>query len=298
LTVNGAGFTPDTTVQWNGATLKSTFVSASQLTATISSSLVAAAGTADVSVTRGTFTSGALTFSIVLAAPSTTAAGVVNAASSAPAIAPGALITIYGTNLASGLAQADKTPLPLILSGTSVTADDVKLPLLFVSPGQINAQLPYETKTGTVKLVVQASSGNSAPVEIQVAATGPGVFTPAQTNHVLALNLADGSLNSAQSPAKPGQYVTAYATGQGAVSPAVVTGDVAPSSPLSLPVAQVQVKIGGKQATTQFAGLAPGFVGLLQLNVLIPDVAAGELPFEVSVGGVNAAATVISIGAQ
>ena len=83
-----------------------------------------------------------------------------------------------------------------------------------------------------------------------------------------------------------------------AVNPAVVTGDVAPSSPLSFPVAPVLVKIGGKLATVQFAGLAPGFVGLLQLNVQIPDVAAGELPFEVSVGGVNAAATVISIRAQ
>jgi uncharacterized protein (TIGR03437 family) len=60
----------------------------------------------------------------------------------------------------------------------------------------------------------------------------------------------------------------------------------------------VQVKIGGKTATLQFAGLAPGFVGLMQMNILIPDVPAGELPFEVSVGGVSAQQTTISIAAK
>ncbi|MEO8595815.1 MAG: IPT/TIG domain-containing protein [Candidatus Solibacter sp.] len=298
LTVNGAGFTSNTTVQWNGTTIPSKFVNAAQLTASVTASLVAAAGTANVSVTSENGASGALVFSIVPAPPATTSAGVVNAASSLPAIAPGALIAIYGTNLAGGLAQADKTPLPTTLDGTSVTIDGAKIPLLFVSSGQVNAQVPYETKPGTVKLAVQAGSGNSAPVDIQVAATGPGVFSPLQSNHVLALNLADATLNSAQSPAKVGQYVTAYLTGQGAVNPAAPTGDVAPSDPLSLPVAAVQVKIGGKLATLQFAGLAPGFVGLMQMNILIPDVPAGELPFEVSVGGVSAASTVISVGAN
>ena len=126
-------------------------------------------------------------------------------------------------------------------------------------------------------------------------AASPGVFTAPQTNHVLALNLADGSLNSAQSPARPGQYVTAYLTGQGLVDPAVTTGDIAPSSPFSFPVAPVVIKIGGVTAVVQFDGLAPGFVGLLQLNVLIPDVPAGELSFEASVGGVSDASAVISI---
>jgi len=261
----------------------------------VPASLVAAAGTANVSVTSENGASAPLVFSIVAAPPATSTAGIVNAASSLPAIAPGTLIAIYGTNLATSVVQADKTPLPTSLGGSSVTIDDVKVPLLFVSPGQINAQIPYETKVGTVKLAVQLGSASSAPVDLPVAATGPGVFTPLTSTHVLALNLADSTLNSAQNPARPGQYVTAYLTGQGAVQPAAPTGDAAPSDPLSFPVAPVLVKIGGKAATLQFAGLAPGFVGLLQMNILIPDVPAGELPLEVSVGGVAAQQTTISI---
>jgi len=296
LTINGQGFTANTTVQWNGTTLEPrTFVNATRLTVPVPANLVAAVGTANVSVTSENGASAPLVFSIITAPPATTTAGIVNAASSLPAIAPGALIAIYGTNLATGIAQADKTPLPTSLAGSSVTIDDVKVPLLFVSPGQINAQVPYETKVGTVKLVVQLGSASSAPVDLAVAATGPGVFTPLTSTHVLALNLSDGTLNTPQTPAQPGQYVTAYLTGQGAVNPAAPTGDAAPLDPLSFPVAPVLVKIGGKAATLQFAGLAPGFVGLMQMNIQIPDVPAGELPLEVSVGGVSAQQTTISI---
>jgi len=126
-----------------------------------------------------------------------------------------------------------------------VTIDGAAAPLLFVSPGQVNAQVPYETKLGTAKMVVQTGSLSSTATDLPVAATGPGVFTPAESNHVLALNLSDGTLNSPQSPARPAQYVTAYLTGQGGVLPAVATGDVAPGNPFSYPVAPVQVKIGG-----------------------------------------------------
>jgi len=81
-------------------------------------------------------------------------------------------------------------------------------------------------------------------------------------------------------------------------APAVKDGVPVSDTVLSYAQSNTSATIGGQSASVVFAGLAPGFVGLLQLNVLIPDVAAGELPFEVSVGGVKAAATVISIGAQ
>ena len=231
--------------------------------------------------------------------PGTSSAGIVNAASSLPAIAPGALIAIFGSNLAAGTAQFSTAPLPTLLGGTSVSINGTNVPLLYVSPGQVNAQVPYETKVGTAQLIVQSNGVSSPAVNFQVAATGPGVFTTQQNNHVLALNLADGTLNASQTPAQPGQYVTAYLTGQGLVNPAVTTGDVTPASPFSLPVAPVQVKIGSVLATVQFAGLAPGFVdGLLQMNIQIPDVPAGELPLDVSVGGVAAATTTISIAAK
>jgi uncharacterized protein (TIGR03437 family) len=300
LTLAGAGFAATSTVQWNGAPLVTTFVSASQLTATVPAALIAAKGSATVTVLSDGGPSNALTFTIALPTPATTSDGILNAASFLPAIAPGALITVFGSNLAAGTAQFATTPLPVSLGGTSVSINGTPVPLLFVSPGQVNAQVPYEAKVGTAKLIVQSNGVPSAAVNFEVAATGPGVFTPPQSTHVLARNLANGTLNAADTPARPGEYVTAYLTGQGLVDPKVATGDVAPSSaPFPMPLAPVQVKIGGVTADLQFAGLAPGFIGgLLQMNILIPDVPPGELPFEVTVGGVAAAPTVISIAAK
>jgi uncharacterized protein (TIGR03437 family) len=296
LTVTGTGFNANSKVQWNGTALATTLASGTQLTAAVPANLIAGAGTVSITVAGDSGVSNAVSLTITGGGPATSAAGIVNAASSAPAIAPGTLISIYGSNLAGANASAQQIPLDTTLGGTSVSINGTAIPLLFVSPGQINAQVPYEVNPGTAKLVVQAGSAKSAEVSFPVAATGPGVFTIPQGNHVVAQNLPDYSLNSATAPASPGQYCTLYVTGQGAVKPPLATGAGAPDSPLSLPVANVQVKIGGQPAEIQFAGLAPGFVGLLQVNVKIPSVAAGEQPVELTVGGVTAGAAVISVG--
>lgn len=296
LTLTGAGFTVNTTVQWNITTLSSTFVTSSQLTARVPAALIAASGTVTIGLTGENGVSNTLPFTILPGTPTVNPGGILNAASSKPVIAPGTLIAIYGSNLATATIEAGVTPLPIILGGTKLSINGTDAPLLFVSPGQVNAQVPYEIKVGTAKLILTANGVPSAPVNFDVAATGPGVFTPQESTHVLALNLADGTLNSPQTPARPGQYVTAYLTGQGVVNPAATTGDVAPSAPpFPVPVAPVLVKIGGVTATLQFAGLAPGFIGLMQLNILIPDVPAGELPLDVTIGTIPAAPTTISI---
>ena len=299
LTVAGSGFAANSKVQWNGAALNTTFVSATQLTAAVPAALIAIGGTISITVTGDGGTSNALDFPISPPAPTTTTAGILNAASSLPAIAPGALIAIYGTNLAAATVPAPSTPLPVSLGGTTVSINGANVPLLFVSAGQVNAQVPYETKVGTAKLIVSSNNVAGPAVNFQVAATGPGVFTPPQdSTHVLAVNLSDGTLNASSAPARPGQYVTAYLTGQGVVNPPATTGDVAPSiPPFPTPVAPVQIKIGGVVANVQFAGLAPGLL-VMQMNVQIPDVPAGELPFEVSIGGVAAGPTNISVGAK
>ena len=294
LTVNGSNFLSSLTVAWNGAPLATKFIGGGQLTALVPAALIAAVGTGRVTVTGNGASSNALTFTIALPGPAPSSAGVLNAASSLPAIAPGALIAIFGSGLATSTAQFSAAPLPLSLGTTSVTINGTSAPLLYVSPGQVNAQVPYETKVGTAKLVVTSNGVPSPAVNVEIAATGPGVFTQ-DNKHLLALNLADGTLNASQTPARPGQYVTAYLTGQGLVDPPVTTGDVAPASPFSMPVAPVQIKIGGLVADIQFAGMAPGFVGLMQMNVLIPDVPGGDQPFDVTIGGVAAATTTISI---
>jgi len=118
------------------------------------------------------------------------------------------------------------------------------------------------------------------------------------TNHVLAVNVTDGNLNSSQDPAAPGEYITAYLTGQGQVTPAVPTGTPAPLSPLSYPFAPVHVTIGGQAAYVQFAGTAPGFVGVMQINVQVPNVPPGEQPFAITVGNTAANTTTLSVGSS
>jgi uncharacterized protein (TIGR03437 family) len=297
LAVTGTGFTSTSKVLWNGTALATTFQSNTQLTAAVTADLIAAAGSANITVSGTGNASNAVAFQITGTGPTFSAAGIVNAASSTPAIAPGGLISIYGSKFATANATASLIPLGTSLGGATVTVNGTAIPLLFVSPGQINAQLPFELKPGTAKMIVQSGSAQSAPVNFDVAATGPGVFTMQQTTHVVAQNLPDFTLNGTAAPASPGQYVTLYVTGQGAVTPPVPTGAGAPSDPLSLPQAQpVVVKIGGQPATVQFAGLAPGFVGLMQINVQIPPVAPGEQPVDLTIAGVSAPQTTITVG--
>ncbi|HEY1494415.1 MAG TPA: IPT/TIG domain-containing protein [Candidatus Solibacter sp.] len=298
LTVNGTGFSATSKVQWNSTALVTTFNSTTQLTAAVPANLIAAAGSASITVAGSGGTSNAVAFPIAGTGPNVTSAGIVNAASNVPAIAPGALISIYGSNLGAANTSAPSIPLGTTLGGTTVTVNGSAIPLLFVSAGQVNAQLPYEIKPGTAKLTVKAGGTESTAVNFDVAATGPGVFTIQQTNHVVAQNLPDFTLNGTDHPAVAGQYVTLYVTGQGSVDPPVTTGAGAPADPLSYPQAPVVVKIGGQPADVQFAGLAPTFVGLMQINVKIPNLPAGEQTVDVSVGPVAAAQTMITIGSK
>jgi trimeric autotransporter adhesin len=299
LTITGTGFSASSSVLWNTTSLATTFVSATQLTAIVPAALTAVAGAARITVPSANGTSNALAFTIASLLPTTSTAGIGNAASGQTAIAPGALFSIFGTLLSGSTASAAATPLLTILGGTTVNVNGKPIPLVFVSPGQINAQLPFEIQPGPATLVIQSGTLSSAAVKFTVTATGPGVFTQGVANptHAVALNLQDGTLNTAQTPAIPGQYVTAYLTGQGAVNVALASGAAAPSTPpFALPVAPVQVTIGGQPATVQFAGLAPTFVGLLQMNLLIPNVAAGEQTLLVTIGGVTSAPVTLSIG--
>jgi trimeric autotransporter adhesin len=296
LTLNGSAFDSGSVVLWNGSRLATTYISASQLTASVPASLIFTSGTASISViiAAGVF-SNAISYAIGAALPITTTAGIVNMASSLPSIAPGSLVAIYGANLAAQTAQADTLPLPVTLGGTQVLIGGTSVPLLFVSPGQINAQIPFETAAGTTTLVVQSTAGAGAPVNFTVTPTGPGVITAILPGHALAVSLTDGSLNSPQSPAVPGDFILVYVTGQGLLNPAVPTGAPSPADPLSYPYAPVQVNIGGQPASVPFAGMAPGFVGLLQLNIQIPYVPAGDQNLDVTIGGLTANRTIISV---
>jgi uncharacterized protein (TIGR03437 family) len=143
--------------------------------------------------------------------------------------------------------------------------------------------------------VVQSGALESAAVSFSVAATGPGVLNDSATGHAVAQNQADYSLNSAASPAAPGQYIIVYMTGQGLLDNPIATGAAAPADPLSRPLASVQATIGGQPAYVAFAGMTPGSVGLFQLNLQVPNVSPGEQPLAVTVGNAAANPTTVSV---
>jgi uncharacterized protein (TIGR03437 family) len=296
LTVRGGNFTFDSVAQWNGSALPTSFIGPTELAATVAASLVARRAAAAVTVSSPGGVSAPLPFTVTAALPTVSTGGAVNAFSGQPAIAPGSLVTIYGSNLAARQEAAEEYPLPPTLGGASVTINGRAARLLYAGPNQINLQAPYELEAGPGVVVVDAAGAQSAQVPIAIAAAAPGILATPEAAHAVALNYPGGERNSASAPARPGSYIIAYATGQGAVEPAMATGHAAPESPLFAPTAPVRATIGGVPAEVAFAGLAPGFAGLLQINVKVPDVGPGEQIFQVTIGDALSNATVLSIG--
>jgi uncharacterized protein (TIGR03437 family) len=227
--------------------------------------------------------------------PSISAGGIVNSASFSPPAAPGALISIFGQSLAASKALAEAAPWPQSLGGTSVQVNGANIPLYFVSPQQINAQLPVETQPGSAAISVINAIGASEPAEFNVSAAAPGIFQSAD-NRAVAIN-QDGTLNSPSNPESRGRVVAFYLTGQGPVSPVVPTGMAAPMDSLSTATLPHGASIGGAAAEVQFLGLAPGFIGLAQANVVIPSGAptGDSVSVVLTVNGQASNAVVISV---
>jgi uncharacterized protein (TIGR03437 family) len=227
--------------------------------------------------------------------PTIFAGGAVNAASFIPGpVAPGSLVAIFGANLAISTASATSFPLPTSLGNTSVRLNGVLMPLLYVSSTQVNAQIPFETSTGTMSIVATANGITSLPVTVQVSSTGPGIFLLQET-HAAATNL-DGSINSSLNPAKAGSYVTVYFTGQGALDNPGSDGAPAPLKPLSRTLASTSATIGGVDTLVSFSGATPTLAGLSQVNLVVPNgIAPGEYSVSITVGGVTSNSGTVSV---
>jgi uncharacterized protein (TIGR03437 family) len=212
--------------------------------------------------------------------------GLGNAASGTQSFAPGQLIAVYGSNLAGGIQSAPIQPLPLTMAGASATVNGVSAPLWFVSPGQINLQVPYETGAGPAVLGIN-NGGQIAVFSFNVAPAAPGIF---------AFN---GSLVPSASAAA-GQTIVAFITGDGDQSPSLASGATTASTatlaqypksrlPLSLTV-------GGEPAAIVFNGIVPGLIGVTQVNFTVPkDASPGVLPVVVTVNGVSSAPVNLTI---
>lgn len=227
--------------------------------------------------------------------PAFVSAAVTNAASFQTGGSAGALATIFGQHLSvdlNGIAGATVTPLPDTLANTSVTVNGTSAPMVAVvneyGQEQINLQIPWELagKT-TASVVIHNGLAASTAVTVSLTAAQPGIFLLDGVNG--AIEHLSGAVVSTSSPAVTGEYVTVFCTGLGAVNPAVADGVPASSNPLSYTTVQPSVTIGGTPVTViEFSGLAPGFVGLNQLNIQVPaNAASGAQDLVVTTGGIS-----------
>lgn len=199
-------------------------------------------------------------------APAVTA--VLNGASYGGNVSPGSWVAIFGTNLAPSTATAPSVPLTTELNGVSVTVGGVAAPLLYVSATQINALVPFEVLVAmkAIPVVVTTSAGPSSPAYVQVySASTPGLFTlnGAGTGNVIAFNSSFQSVSTIGS-----DPIVLYAAGLGPTNPpgSSINGG-ASTEPFNRITQPLQVFLGDQPATVLFAGLAPGFPGIYQVNV-------------------------------
>lgn len=204
---------------------------------------------------------------------------VVSAASgTAGPIAPGEIISLYGTGIGPSPTSYQLDSGGKItgnLSGTQVLINGAPAPLLYASGSQVNAQVPYEAGTGGAATVQVIASGiPSAAWGVPLAAAAPALFTldGSGVGPAAVLN-QDNSVNGPANPAPRGTVIQIFATGGGPMSPPAATGSIMQSDVHS-PAVPIQVTIGGANAAVEFEGLAPDSVsGLVQINVIVPAAA-------------------------
>jgi len=235
-------------------------------------------------------------------------AAVLNSASvSATAqISPGSWVTILGNRLANSTSIASGT-FPSTLAGTAVVIGSTALPLDYVSPTQVNALLPFSLMPNTtVSLVVQRSGTESVPIDVTIADLGPAIFA------VNGVGTGQGAVTIASSgvlaapvgafpgsqPVARGDFLAIYCSGLGAVNNTPADGAPAPSSPpLATTLATPSVSIGGVPAVVSYSGLAPGLVGLYQVNVQVPTNAptGPAVNLAISVGSLTSNTVTVAV---
>jgi uncharacterized protein (TIGR03437 family) len=308
-TVNTATFTLQ-----QGATPISGTVTFSGVTATFTPSVGLAPGTTyTATITTGVkdLSGNALTVPFVwnfttAAASATTpvinVSGVVNAASYVPGVAAGSIAAVFGSNLAIGQSNSlMPTPLPTTLAQSSLTSGTQAMPLFAAMPTQVNVQIPWEVAGQTQTAITATVNGIVSNTAITpVVPFAPGIFSTnmAGTGQGAILIGGTGTLAQNGSPATRGAYISIFCTGLGTVTNAPATGLAAAANAPSLTTTQPTVNIGGVSATLNYSGLAPGFVGLYQVNAQVPlTISAGGAVTVVILMG-NVASNTVTIAVQ
>lgn len=215
---------------------------------------------------------------------------VVSAADSRSPVAPGGLMTLYGANLSPTNLATSQIPVPTALANSCITVNGQPIPLIFVSPSQINAQMPFQA-VGAETIVVHTPGGISDNYNLTVQPNAPAVFLSGtagpETNLPTVIRLNNGLLATDSNPIHPGDTLVIYVTGLGQTNPAGLTGYPASSNPLLNAVTAPTVTLGSTNLTVEYAGLAPGEVGVYQINAIVPGGAQTglSLPLTIAQGG-------------
>ncbi len=209
-------------------------------------------------------------------APAFPAAGFVNAASFSREVAPGSIASLFGVNLALAPAFASRQPLPEQLAGAQVFFNGKSVPLIYVSPLQINLIVPRDTPPGRLNVIVKNAVGESSQVEVDVTPFAPAIFDDPAAN-VGAVLAAGEAVKTNVKPARPNGSVEIYATGLGPVH-ATDRGQETDQP--------VTVRIAGQTTEVSFAGLNGNFTGLYQVNAHVPAaLAPGRYTVSLEVAG-------------
>lgn len=217
--------------------------------------------------------------------PIYSAASIVNAADNqSGTLAPNTIGTIYGQNLAYGTQSLSQNEvqggvLPTVFPGTGahVIIGSVLANLIYVSPTQINFLVPPNLIPGTVNLNVVVDSWAGPTVPIQLAAASPALFQLDAQNAIATE--ANGTLITPASPAAPGDIVILYATGLGYTAPPVVYSQIPQGAALVVQSASFTIQFNGvavDPGAILYAGVAPGYAGLYQINLILPANVGGN----------------------
>jgi minor extracellular serine protease Vpr len=245
----------------------------------------------------------------VRARPTATLAGVTNAASGQGAgsggFAPGSYISIFGSALSDTLKVFATPYLPISLAGVSVSFDSeanrISVPgrIHFVSEQQVNVQIPWEVQgLTTVSMKVSVGDFQTSVINLPIANASPAYFEYTESTGQKSVAALDGSFRvvGAANPARRGEAVQLYLNGLGAVDNRPASGEASPSQPLAGTRVPPVVTIGGRPAQVIFSGLAPGNVGLYQVNVIVAaDTPTGRQPVTCTINGIVAPNTFMAV---
>jgi uncharacterized protein (TIGR03437 family) len=227
--------------------------------------------------------------------------GVRNAAftARAGAVAPGSLISIFGANLATGVETGPSNPLAQTLQGVTARVGDAFLPLILVSPEQINAQLISSLEPGSYTLVVRVGGRAEVSIPIEVARNAPGLFNTLVEDIPLgAFAHANGQPVTPDAPARAGEVVSLFATGLGPYNQTPADGFSVEESPLYGVKDPVEVLVDGEKLPPIYAGRASGAgIDVVRLNVPAVKTGSRWLPVQVTVNSIASNVVFLPIAA-